>query len=116
MAGMKARIEATNLRHIWDTLEDGIDGCEVVWLMQRSQRDEFVQIGKYLPGQEHRFAVPNPAMNNAVSNAKHTCAAPLRPDPGRECVDGCGVPINYGDIQTVVGKNRALSIFYRESW
>ncbi len=115
MVRMKARIEAANLRHIWQALEDGIDGCEVVWLVQRSQWDEFVQIRKYLARHQHRFAVPHPAMNNAVSNTKHTCATPLRSEPRCQCVDG-SVPISNGGIQTVVCKDYTLGILCAESW
>jgi hypothetical protein len=74
---MKARIKAADLRHIRETLEGGIDGCEVIWLVQRGQRDKFVQIRKYLPSHYYWLAVSYPAVNNAVPNAQHTCALPL---------------------------------------
>jgi hypothetical protein len=54
---MKACIKASDLRHIRQTLEDGIDSCEVVWLVQRGEWDKFVQIRKYLPRHHHWLPV-----------------------------------------------------------
>jgi hypothetical protein len=74
---MKTCIETGDLRHIRQAFEDGVDGCEVVWLMQWCQRDEFVKIGKDLPRQQHWLAVTCPAVNYTMSNTQQTRAVQL---------------------------------------
>src|SRR4030095_9120150 len=68
MSGMKTRIKTGDLRHTRQAFEDGIDGYEVVWLVQRGQRDELVKIGKRLPRQQHRLAISCPPLNYTMGN------------------------------------------------
>ena len=77
MPRMKTRIKAGDLRDVRQPLEDGINGCKVIWLVQRSKWDKFVQIRKYLSRHHHRLAVSYPAVNNAVANTQHPCAVPF---------------------------------------
>src|SRR5579864_4794579 len=44
MISMKAGVEAGHLRHIRQTIKDGLNCCEIVRLMQRGKRNEFRQI------------------------------------------------------------------------
>jgi hypothetical protein len=77
MPRVKARIKAGDLRHIRQALEDGIYGGEVIWLVQRGERDKFVQIRKYRPRHHHRLSVSDAAVNNPMSNAQYPRALPL---------------------------------------
>ena len=115
MAGMKTRIKTGDLRHARQAFEDGIDGYEVVWLVQRGQRDELVKIGKCLPCQKHRLAVSSPAVNYTMSNTQHARAWPLRSQPQRKCLDGC-MAISDAGIQAVAYKDCTLSILRVKPW
>ena len=45
---MKAGIEACYLRNIGQSFEDCLDGCQIVWLVQRGKWDELIEFGKNL--------------------------------------------------------------------
>ncbi len=114
MAAVKAGVEASDLRHVRQTLEDRFDGGEVVRLMERSQRDQLVELLQDLPGHDHRSGVARPSVDDAMADPENPRAAVLRSKPGGERVE-CVLPIAHRRIQLLIGQSLARGILDGES-
>src|ERR1700744_4382542 len=68
---MEGSIETGDLRNMRDCLQDRLHRPEIMWLMQRRQRNELGQIGKNLLVQQDGRAILHTAMHNTMSDAEN---------------------------------------------
>ena len=66
LRAVKCRIEACNLRQRRRHLRHRFDSRQIVRLMQRSQRDESLQLGQRFRVDEHRRGELHAAMHDAM--------------------------------------------------
>ena len=83
---MERCVEARDLRQLWASLQNGADGREIVWLMQRREGDIARQSIDRLGGYEHRLAVFRAAMHHPMPYRDKIDALRL-PQPGRRDID-----------------------------
>src|ERR1700758_1451387 len=88
MTGMKASIKAGDLRYIRLAIEEGLDGCQIMRLVQRSQWNQLLKLCQNLSCQHYRFAVTHPAVHHPVTKTQYLCTCPFRPQPGPQCIYG----------------------------
>ena len=81
LSPMEARVEAGDLGHVWQNSGNGIDGREVVRLMQRCEWHEPAQVREDLWYDDRRSRVLRPAMDNPVPDAAHPHAAKAPAEP-----------------------------------
>ena len=60
LAAVEARVEARDLRHAREPLRRCLDRSEIVGLVQRGQRDERSEFGKYFRRDDRRTDVRGP--------------------------------------------------------
>src|ERR1051325_1158877 len=108
---MKARVEARDLRHFGQSLEDCFDGRQIVWLMQRSKRDQLIKLCENLPVNERRACEQRPSMNDTVAYAPHTRPSVAGTQPPGESIN-CAVSIAHrSGIQLLIVKDMPATDF-----
>ena len=112
VATMKTGVEARYLRNIGKLFEDCFDRREIVRLVKRGQRDKLLEFFQDFLIHDHRPFVPWSAMNNTMADTEHSSSAPLRSQPGSQCVNG-GMSITDGGVQAVICEDLALRTLCR---
>ena len=98
MPAMKGGVEACHLNEVGPAPVDGLDGCQIVGLMQGGQRDQAFQLADDLFRDAHRSIVGWAAVDDAVAdNGRWRKKAS---QPSVEPFD-CGARI--GDLLPTVG-------------
>jgi len=94
-------------------LKSGIDGREVVRLMQRRERDECAEVGEDLGRDDRRASVPRAAVHHAVPDTGDARIPEARSQPGAQHVDRA-TPVQAG-IHRIVGNPHAAVVASRET-
>src|SRR3954466_13460517 len=98
MIPMKAGIEAGHLRHARQSLFDGFDGRQIVWLVQRRERNQFLQLSHNLWRDHHRLGELRAAMDHAMAHAEHSRALVMRSKPECEGTDRVASVLDSGGV------------------
>jgi hypothetical protein len=72
---VKTRLEARDLRHIGQVIENSFNRCQIMRLMQRGKRRQITEFSQDLRCHHGWICVPRTAMNDAMSNTDHLLAA-----------------------------------------
>ena len=78
IGGVERGIEARYLRQVRPALEQGADRRQVVRLMQRRERNEFLERGEDICVEPHRLRVFQPAVHDAVADRREFGPRPPR--------------------------------------
>ena len=70
LGAMERRVEASHLRQLGPALEQEPDRRQVVGLVQRRERNELRQVFQHRAVDAHRLGVLEPAVNDAVADAR----------------------------------------------
>jgi hypothetical protein len=79
LSAMERRVEARHLGQVGPALEQEPDRRQVVGLVQRGERNELRQVFEHRAVDAHRFGVPEPAVHDAVPDARELQLAELLP-------------------------------------
>src|SRR6185436_2163454 len=98
MIAMKAGIEAGHLGHARQSLFDRFDGRQIVWLVQRRERNQFLQLSHDLWRDHYGPGKFRAAMDHAMAHAEHSRAGVVRSKPECEGTDRVASVLDSGGV------------------
>jgi len=84
---VEAGVETSYLRNVGQSIENRLDRCEVVRLMQWRKRNEFVQLSQHVFSDDYGASELRTAMNDAMTHADDLRTTVMRSQPEREDID-----------------------------
>lgn len=110
---MKAGVETSDLWNTGQALNDRFDSGEVVGLMKRRERDQFVQFFEHLLVYYCWAFKLCATVNHAMAHAEHSRSGILRTQPHRERFD-CFVAVRT--LNVLFRETLIVGVFNRQPW
>src|SRR3954454_15572415 len=84
---MEAGVETSHLWNTGHSVENGFDGCDVVWLMERRQRYQRVKVCHDFCRYNRGLGIVRSPMNDAMANCEHPRTRVCRAEPGPQRIN-----------------------------
>jgi hypothetical protein len=110
LAAMKAGVETGDLRHARKLLGDRVDRCQVVRLMERSERNQRSQLLQNRRGDDGGTCKAGAPMDNAMTDAEHVRTAVLGAKLGGQRIEGGATIAHVFLVELEVGEASACAV------
>src|SRR5947209_864161 len=106
---METRIEAGNLRHIGQPFSHCFNSCQIIGLMQRSERYQTAKFSQDLGRYYCRPGEPRSAMHDTMSNTHDLRTTIARLEPRSQSID-CSLTVVHLGSKLPINEVSAASI------
>ncbi len=114
LAAMKARVEAGDLRHAREPLDDRFNRREIVRLVKRSERHQLAQFFENVRRDDRGTGELRSAVDDAMADTEYAGAAVRRTKPGGERIERRAAITHDGPVEGSFVETRAGAILRGE--